>query len=52
MSWSKDRVTIVTGSSRGIGKATALGYAKEGAKLETPSKTTKCPKNAGRFWNM
>jgi len=27
----KDRVAVVTGSSRGVGKAVALGYAKEGA---------------------
>ncbi len=29
----KDRVAIVTGSSRGIGKAIALGLAQEGAKV-------------------
>jgi 3-oxoacyl-[acyl-carrier protein] reductase len=29
----KDRVAIVTGSSRGIGKAIAYGLAKEGAKI-------------------
>ena len=27
------KVAIVTGSSRGIGKATALGLAKEGVKV-------------------
>ncbi len=29
----KDRVVIVTGAASGIGKATAIAYAKEGAKL-------------------
>jgi 3-oxoacyl-[acyl-carrier protein] reductase len=29
----KDKIALVTGSSRGIGKAVALAYAKEGAKV-------------------
>lgn len=29
----KDKVALVTGSSRGVGKAVALGYAKEGANV-------------------
>jgi len=29
----ENKVVLVTGSSRGIGKATALMFAKEGAKI-------------------
>ena len=29
----KDRIAVVTGSSRGVGKAVALAYAQEGAKV-------------------
>lgn len=29
----KDKITLVTGSSRGVGKAVALGFAKEGANV-------------------
>ena len=35
----KNRVVIVTGASRGIGKAIALGFAKEGAKLSICGRT-------------
>ena len=29
----KNKIALVTGSSRGVGKAVALGYAQEGAKV-------------------
>ncbi|MFH1399163.1 MAG: 3-oxoacyl-ACP reductase family protein [Candidatus Woesearchaeota archaeon] len=37
----KDKVVLVTGSSRGIGKATALEFAREGAKIVVNYKTSK-----------
>jgi 3-oxoacyl-[acyl-carrier protein] reductase len=37
----KNKVVIVTGSSRGIGKATALAFAREGAKVVITSRKQK-----------
>jgi citronellol/citronellal dehydrogenase len=36
----KDKVAVVTGASRGIGKAIALAYGREGAAVVCTSRTT------------
>lgn len=43
----KDKVMIITGSARGIGTATALRAAQEGAKLVLADRLEK---KAGRYW--
>ena len=35
----ENRVAIITGSGRGVGRAIALAYAKEGAKLALAART-------------
>jgi len=44
----KDRVAIVTGSSRGIGKAIAYGLAKEGAKITICARNEDLVKKAAK----
>jgi 3-oxoacyl-[acyl-carrier protein] reductase len=42
----KDKVAIITGSSKGMGEATALLFAKEGAKIVTNSRSEEKEKSA------
>ncbi len=39
----KDKVALVTGASRGLGRAVALAYAHEGAALVITSRETSKP---------
>ena len=34
-----DRIALITGASRGIGRARALGYAREGASIGATART-------------
>ena len=43
----QDKVAIVTGSSSGLGRAIAIGYAKEGATVVCSDLQKKC--EAGRI---
>ncbi|MEW5945339.1 MAG: 3-oxoacyl-ACP reductase family protein [bacterium] len=46
----KDKVAIITGSSRGIGETTALYFAREGAKVVTNGRNFEtCSRTAGRI---
>ena len=41
----KDKVAVVTGSSRGVGRAVALAFGKEGAKVVVNYTTSEQPAN-------
>jgi 3-oxoacyl-[acyl-carrier protein] reductase len=42
----KDKVVVITGASRGIGKAIALGFAAEGARMSICARTPETLQNA------